>query len=159
MSFNYFFNGAFNINSWSNLILTVRLTGKLPRTKRLGQGKISFIVFIFKREKEEKWGFWREFRTKREKTFPSIEIEEQIKIYEGGTKIEKTAQKSRRGTEIEKGQIFLEFVQQYVWHKFWGQSDIFVQQYGCIKFLHVFQGTTIKIRIVWFWHVSQGEST
>ena len=60
MSFNYFFNGALNINLSSNLIFTVRLTGKLPRTKRLGQGKSSFIVFIFRRD------FWRKRKKKSE---------------------------------------------------------------------------------------------
>ena len=51
------------MNPSSNLILTVRLTGKLPRTKRLGPGKCSFILCssleeIFgEREKKKSEGF------------------------------------------------------------------------------------------------------
>ena len=60
-----FFNGAFNVNPSSNLILTIRMTGKLPRTKMLGQGKSSFIVFIFRRDfwtKRRRVRVWREFK-------------------------------------------------------------------------------------------------
>ena len=58
MSFNFLFDGAFNVNPRSNLILTVRLTGEVAMNKRLGQGKSSFIVIIpkeiFGREEEKR---------------------------------------------------------------------------------------------------------
>ena len=55
MSFNYYFNGAFNVNPLSNLILTVRLTGKLPRTKRTrARQKFIHCVHLQKRILERK---------------------------------------------------------------------------------------------------------
>ena len=34
MSFNFLFNGAFNVNLTSNLILTIRLTGEVTMNKK-----------------------------------------------------------------------------------------------------------------------------
>ena len=121
MPFNYFFNGAFNVNPSSNLILTVRLTRKLPRTKRLGQGKSSFIVFIFRRD------FWRE-KKRGMRVLERILNQEREDILQH--KNRGAAQNLRGSTEIEKRHSFRESVQQYGLALISTQSDISVQQYG-----------------------------